>query len=56
MSLIEIHSHLVPRTTETPDPDFAVEEKTEMDLTNHPERNETLPDSKEATPTGTHRK
>ena len=56
MSLIEIHSHLVACTAETSDPDFGVEEKTEMELTNHPEGNEALPESKEATPTGTPKK
>ena len=56
MSLIEIHSHLVARTTETPNPDFGGEEKTEMESTNLPEGNEALPESKEATLTGTPKK
>ena len=56
MSLIEIHSHLVAHTTETPDLDFRAEDKTEMESTNHPEGNEALPESKKATPTGTPKK
>ena len=56
MSLIEIHSHLIARTTETPNPDFRGEEKTEMELTNPAEGNEALPESKEATLTGTPKK
>ena len=53
MSLIEIHSHLVAHTAETPDPDFGPEGKTEMESTNHPEGNEAIPEIKEDTPTGT---
>ena len=56
MSLIEIHSHLVACTAETPNLDFGGEEKTEMDLTNPAEGNEALTDSKEATLTGTPKK
>ena len=56
MSLIEIHSHLVAHTAETPNPDFGGEEKTEMESTNPPERNEALPEGKEATLTGTPKK
>ena len=56
MSLIEIHSHLIARTTETPNLDFGGEEKTEMDSTNPAEGNEALTDSKEATLTGTPKK
>ena len=56
MSLIEIHSHLIARTNETPNLDFGGEEKTEMDSTNPAEGNEALTDSKEATLTDTPKK
>ena len=56
MSLIEIHSHLITCTAETPNPDLGGEEKTEMDLTNPAEGNEAHTNSKEATLTGTPKK